>query len=62
MDTPDNTTWRKSTYSGGGSGGTECVEAGSTPGAVLLRDTANRPSDPLSFTAAAWTTFIRNVK
>ena len=32
--------WRKASYSG--NGGADCVETGSVPGAVLIRDTKDR--------------------
>jgi hypothetical protein len=52
--------WRKSSYSG--NGGANCVETGNTPGTVLVRDTTDRDSGTLSFTASAWRAFTANVK
>ncbi|MDG4833728.1 DUF397 domain-containing protein [Solwaraspora sp. WMMD1047] len=54
-------TWRKSTRSGGGGG--DCVEvAGNLPGLVGVRD-SKAPTDPaLTFTPAAWTTFVTGLK
>jgi hypothetical protein len=53
--------WRKSTYSG--NGGEACIEAGSLPGRVLIRDTTQHGNGPvLSISPAAWrqfTTIIR---
>ena len=37
--------WRKATYSA--NGGADCVETGSIPGAVLIRDTKNREHGPV---------------
>jgi hypothetical protein len=37
--------WRKSTYSGGSGG--DCVEAGTAPGLVVVRDTKDHGSGPL---------------
>jgi hypothetical protein len=37
--------WRKSSYSG--NGGADCVETGSVPGAVLVRDTKDRERGPV---------------
>ena len=61
MDTTGGSSWRKSTYSGGG-GSTECVEAGTDHGAILIRDTTNRNGGTLEFTAKAWTTYTRDLK
>jgi Domain of unknown function (DUF397) len=36
--------WRKASYSGNGA---NCVEAGSVPGAILIRDTKNRGRGPV---------------
>ena len=36
--------WRKASYSGNGA---NCVEAGSVPGAVLVRDTKDRDHGPV---------------
>lgn len=46
-----NLAWRKSSYSGTG---VNCVETGTAPGSVLIRDTKNHGSDPgLRITPAA---------
>jgi hypothetical protein len=52
--------WRKSSYSGNGSG--ECVEVGASPGAVVVRDTTDRTGPVLRFTPAAWRRFAGQVK
>ncbi|HEX7661458.1 MAG TPA: DUF397 domain-containing protein [Pseudonocardiaceae bacterium] len=55
------TTWRKSTYSGGGGG--ECVEVGTSgPAAVLVRDTKNRAGGILAFAPTAWQHFATQIK
>jgi hypothetical protein len=54
MDTLESR-WRKSSYSGGNGGG--CVEAASTPGTVLVRDTTNRAGTVLEVPAATWQRF-----
>jgi hypothetical protein len=47
--------WRKASYSGNGA---NCVEAGSVPGAILVRDTKDRQRGPvLRFSANAWRRF-----
>lgn len=56
-----NPRWRKSSYSG--NGGADCVEAGSAPGAVLIRDTKDRERGPvLRVAPGAWTRFTASVK
>jgi len=52
--------WRKASYSG--NGGADCVEAGSVPGVVLVRDTKDRGGFALSVPADAWNTFLTTVK
>lgn len=53
--------WRKSTYSG--NGGANCVETGTSPGHVLVRDTKTRGTGPiLRFAPAAWTRFTHILK
>jgi Domain of unknown function (DUF397) len=47
--------WRKSTYSDANGG--DCVEAASSEGAILVRDTADRAGTMLGFTTEAWTAF-----
>jgi hypothetical protein len=53
-------TWRKSSFSGASGG--QCIEAGSLPGAVLVRDTTNRDGGTLAFTAQAWRAFAASIK
>jgi hypothetical protein len=52
--------WRKSTYSGANGG--SCVETASGDGLVLVRDTTDRDSATLAFTAGAWHAFTANLK
>jgi hypothetical protein len=59
MEAIDNG-WRKSSYSGNGGG--NCVEAGSLPGAVLVRDTTNRDGGTVTFDAQAWRAFATRIK
>jgi hypothetical protein len=69
-------TWRKSTFPASGNcvevgedfrksshsvNNGECVEAGSTPGTVLVRDTADRGGPFLSFPAGAWARFTARI-
>jgi hypothetical protein len=60
MEGTNAVTWRKSSFSGGNGG--QCVEAGSIPGAVLVRDTTNRDGGTLAFSAQAWKSFAATVK
>jgi hypothetical protein len=53
--------WRKSSYSGGNGG--NCVEVGSGPDAVMVRDTKQADSGPvLRFDPAAWSRFADRLK
>ena len=51
--------WRKSTYSGANG---SCVETATGNGVVLVRDTTNRQSGTLAFTACAWQTFLETLR
>jgi hypothetical protein len=53
--------WRKSSYSGGGSGG--CVEVGQAHATVLVRDTKQDGDGQVHrFTPTAWRTFVAAIK
>ena len=52
--------WRKSTYSSANGG--DCVEAASTDGVILVRDTANRDGAVLAVTAEAWASFAASLR
>jgi Domain of unknown function (DUF397) len=52
--------WRKSSYSGNNGG--NCVEAGSLPGAVIVRDTTDRDGRTLTFDTQAWHAFATRIK
>ena len=52
--------WRKASYSGNGA---NCVEAGSVPGAVLIRDTKERGYGPvLRLSPTAFAEFTARVR
>jgi hypothetical protein len=52
--------WRKSSYSDGNG---DCVEIGSRPGSVGVRDTKQDGRGPvLEFTQSEWEAFVRGVK
>jgi hypothetical protein len=52
--------WRKSSYSG--TSGGDCVETAGTSGAVLVRDTTDRAGVTLTIPAAAWQTFVTELR
>jgi len=52
--------WRKSSYSDANGG--NCVETASGDGVILVRDTADRDSTTLAFTAGAWRTFTTGLR
>lgn len=60
MEGSSAVTWRTSSFSG--TNGGQCVEAGSAPGSVLVRDTTNRDGGMLTFSAQAWTAFAATIK
>jgi hypothetical protein len=52
--------WRKATYSNGEG---SCIEAGSMPGLVLVRDTTQHGCGPvLRVTPADWNQFMASIK
>jgi hypothetical protein len=60
MEVTTALTWRKSSFSGNNGG--NCVEAASTPGDVLVRDTTDREGVTLAFAPGAWQEFAAKVK
>ncbi len=56
-----NPGWRKSSYSNGGAA--NCVEAGHSGGAVLVRDTKDNGAGPVvRVTPADWSRFTARVR
>ncbi|MFR9728619.1 DUF397 domain-containing protein [Saccharopolyspora sp. MS10] len=53
-------TWRKSSRSHGGA--QNCVEVGSAPGVVAVRDTKDRDGGTLVFGPRAWNRFLRSLR
>jgi hypothetical protein len=51
--------WRKSSYSGSNG---SCVETATGEGVILVRDTADRDSATLAFTAQAWAQFTGSLR
>jgi hypothetical protein len=52
--------WRKSSFSSANGG--DCVEAASTDGVVLVRDTTNPHGVTLSVPAAVWREFAASLR
>jgi hypothetical protein len=52
--------WRKASYSTGNGG--NCVEVGTAPCVVAVRDTKDRPGPALAFSPQDWQAFTRRVK
>ena len=57
MSAPDFA-WRTSSRCEGGA----CIEIGTTPEGVAVRDTADRGGPVLAVTGAAWTAFLATVR
>ncbi|WAL96026.1 DUF397 domain-containing protein [Streptomyces sp. Je 1-369] len=55
-------TWLKSSYSGGGSGGGDCIEVANLPYRTAVRDSKNPVGSALTFGGAAWRRFVDEVK
>ncbi|MFF3291548.1 DUF397 domain-containing protein [Streptomyces sp. NPDC003023] len=60
-DIEPNVTWRKSSYSGGGSSGGDCVEVAALIDHAVVRDSKNAHSPVLAFGHNPWRTFLHNV-
>lgn len=58
----DDLAWRKSSYSGGGSGGGDCVEVAGLHEGTAIRDSKNPCGPALSFSPTAWSGFVSQVK
>ena len=59
----DDLSWRKSSYSGGDTTSTECVEVGfAAEVPVGVRDTKARDAGALRVPAAAWAVFVDALK
>jgi hypothetical protein len=52
--------WRKSSYSA--DSGSNCAEAASAAGSVLVRDTQDRDGATLSIPVGAWRAFTATIK
>jgi hypothetical protein len=61
MEEPLDLGWRKSSYSGNGGG--DCLEAGSAPGQVLIRDTKHNGQGPvLRVSPETWRAFTTAIR
>jgi hypothetical protein len=52
--------WRKSSFSGNNGG--NCVEVGTAPGSVAVRDTTDRDGGTLIIPADVWQAFTATIK
>jgi hypothetical protein len=53
--------WRRSSYSGGNEGGSNCVEVAGSRGRIAVRDSKD-PAPSLTFTPAQWGAFVAAVR
>jgi Domain of unknown function (DUF397) len=53
--------WRKSSYSGGNEGGSNCVEVAGSGNLIAVRDSKNPSQGSLTFAAAQWRAFVTRV-
>lgn len=60
MEITDVPAWRTSSYSG--SGGGQCTEVATVPGAVLVRDSKDPDGPRLAFGRQAWQAFAARVR
>ena len=57
-----NAAWRKSSYSGSANTG-NCVEVGTIPGQVAVRDTKDNGRGPVLWVSSAdWSRFMKSIK
>jgi hypothetical protein len=55
--------WRKSSFSGGNSGGAGCIEVALLPGGeIAVRDTKDRSLPPHRHSAPAWRDFLAGIR
>ena len=60
MDLTSRITWRKSSYSS--SSGDNCIEVGSSPRTVAVRDSKDPNGPALAFTPAGWHAFTLRIR
>lgn len=54
--------WRKSSYSGGSEGGSNCVEVASSGGSVRVRDSKEPGNGSLALSPQRWHAFLTALK
>ncbi len=54
--------WRRSSYSGGNEGGSNCVEVSSSGGRLAVRDSKDPRRCEVAFSPAQWLAFIAFLK
>jgi hypothetical protein len=54
--------WRKSSYSGGNEGGSNCVEVASSGGQLAVRDSKSPGRGELAVSPAEWRAFLACLK
>ncbi|MER6994398.1 DUF397 domain-containing protein [Streptomyces sp. NPDC000410] len=57
-----NVAWRKSSYSGGGSSGGDCIEVAGLASSTAVRDSKVPAGPRLVFETTAWASFVEAVK
>jgi hypothetical protein len=57
-----NAMWRKSSYSGGGSSGGDCVEVADLTGRAAVRDSKSVSGPVLAFGHAPWHAFLADLR
>lgn len=55
-------TWRTSSRTSGGGSGSNCVEVGSLPTHIAVRDTKNRSGGILSIDTTEWASWMSSIK
>ncbi|MET9296250.1 DUF397 domain-containing protein [Streptomyces sp. NPDC003077] len=58
----DGVIWHKSTHSGGGSSGGDCVEVAVLPESAAVRDSKDPDGPVLLFPVREWRAFVRRVR
>jgi hypothetical protein len=54
--------WRKSSYSGGSEGGSNCVEVAGSDGTIKVRDSKDPGNGSLAVSPARWRVFTASLK
>jgi hypothetical protein len=62
FDLPQAPSWRKSSYSGGTEGGSNCVEVAGSGGSIRVRDSKDPGRGSLAVSPQRWRVFITALK